>query len=312
MAPTLDRLEFSLSSAPEAKPLDRWGSLWTEQLACQVRFVHGARWRHRIIESGSPDHPALLLLHGIGAHAEWWARNTANLGTTFHVVAPDLVFHGKSGKNDWDRKRWIPLLADGAIDLMDAMNWSGAFIEGASLGAHVAFNLGMRYPSRCRSVILNTGLPRVQRINDAPAAEHRSTRPPLFEHAITTPSFPAMQTWMQGLVAEPARMTDEMVETRLRIYRDPETNAAIRRIYGIGSELPHKMIYTLDQVRSFTPAPLVLWTQHNPGKPWDEASRLVHTIPGARYYVIADAGHWPQWEKPEEHDRIVTEWFLGG
>ena len=28
--------------------------------------------------------------------------------------------------------------------------------------------------------------------------------------------------------------------------------------------------------------------------------------------VIEDAGHWPQWEKPEEHDQVLIEFINGG
>jgi pimeloyl-ACP methyl ester carboxylesterase len=27
---------------------------------------------------------------------------------------------------------------------------------------------------------------------------------------------------------------------------------------------------------------------------------------------MADAAHWPQWEKPEEHDQVLIEFINGG
>ena len=49
---------------------------------------------------------------------------------------------------------------------------------------------------------------------------------------------------------------------------------------------------------------------HIAGEPCDLDA--IHRI-AARHnlHVIEDAGHWPQWEKPEEHDRVVTA-FLSG
>ena len=35
-------------------------------------------------------------------------------------------------------------------------------------------------------------------------------------------------------------------------------------------------------------------------------------IPGARLYVIADAGHWPQWEKPGEFLRAHHDFLILG
>ncbi len=305
-------LEFTPGNLFPVQKVDHWGSLWNEQLGCQVRFLQGVRWRHRIVESGSLDNPNLLLLHGFGAHAEWWARNMANLGKSFHVVAPDLVFHGKSGKDGWDRRDWVRLLADGVTDLMDVLRWKEAFVEGASLGAHVAFNLAMRYPKRCHRVILSTGLPHIRSVDDARVATRRPNSSYLAEQAIRQPSFETIRVWMQKLVAEPGRMTDEMVELRARLYRDPVLNTSMRQLYGIDTKLPEKKIYALEEVNSFSPSVLLIWTEKNPGTSWKTASQRACMIPNSRYHIIGDAGHWPQWEKPEEHDHLVAEWFLAG
>ena len=33
-------------------------------------------------------------------------------------------------------------------------------------------------------------------------------------------------------------------------------------------------------------------------------------IPGSEFTVIKDAGHWPQWEKPEEFNEVLTNFLL--
>jgi 2-hydroxy-6-oxonona-2,4-dienedioate hydrolase len=54
---------------------------------------------------------------------------------------------------------------------------------------------------------------------------------------------------------------------------------------------------------------LVFWTDHNPIHGTDAAKRMAELM-NADYYCMEGAGHWPQWEKPEEHDRIITEFML--
>ncbi|MEV5835451.1 alpha/beta fold hydrolase [Nocardia sp. NPDC052112] len=306
--------QFTLPNEPQCKPLDDWRSVWIEMMGTQVRYVQGARWRHRILEAGTPDKPPLLLLHGIGAHAECWARNLVALGEHFHVVAADMVFHGYSSKNDWDPTRWVELLAEGVIDLMDALGWDDAYVQGESLGGHVTFNVGMRFPERLRRIILNTGLPRL-RFPDQPPPITRgggaSNLSELSQRAITEPTFEGLRPRMEWLVSDPARMTEEMIGVRLKLYQDPEINASIRRIYGIDTEWPHITVYDAQDAAEFAPETLVLWTEHNPDKAWDEARKTAEVLPNAQYYLIPDAGHWPQWEKPELHDAILTAWFLG-
>jgi hypothetical protein len=38
---------------------------------------------------------------------------------------------------------------------------------------------------------------------------------------------------------------------------------------------------------------------------------LLDWLPDARLHVIADAGHWPQWEKREEYLRVHRDFLLG-
>ncbi len=33
-------------------------------------------------------------------------------------------------------------------------------------------------------------------------------------------------------------------------------------------------------------------------------------IPNSELVVIKDAGHWPQWEKPEEFNNLLTNFLL--
>ena len=43
-----------------------------------------------------------------------------------------------------------------------------------------------------------------------------------------------------------------------------------------------------------------------------EAEMLLGWLPDARLYVIADAGHWPQWEKRDEYLRVHHDFLLTG
>ena len=54
---------------------------------------------------------------------------------------------------------------------------------------------------------------------------------------------------------------------------------------------------------------LVLWSDKNPGTGPDAGQRLADLIPGSEFYCINDAAHWPQWEQPEEHDRVVRDFL---
>ena len=117
---------LKLSKAVTCKPLDEWQSVAVELLGTQTRFVQGKRWRHRVIECGEGGEP-LFLIHGIGGHAETYARNLHNLANNgFHVYAIDALYHGFTDKEPYsDEERWDNQV-DALADLITALGYEKA------------------------------------------------------------------------------------------------------------------------------------------------------------------------------------------
>jgi len=294
-------------------------TLWSDLLGSQVHYV-GRHFRTRVVEAG--DGPALVLLHGIGGHAEAYARNVVRLGETFRAMAIDLVWHGFSGKPPYVGGRDIQTYAEQVLDLLDDQGIARAHVEGESLGGWVGMYLALEHPDRVDHLVLNTTAG-VQWRADTMAEHgergarhnHAAGRELLGQRslqAINEPSRATIRRRLEWLMASPDRVTDELVDVRYRIYTEPETQAALKAVFenafgGVGPERRHIAEDELALIRTPT---LVLWTDKNPGTGPDVGRRIAERIPGARFALIEDAAHWPQWEKPEEHDAIVGE-FLG-
>lgn len=118
-------------------------------------------------------------------------------------------------------------------------------------------------------------------------------------------------------MADPSRMTDEMVEIRLRLYQDEAINAAMRRWHKLDQADPgpdpfdYEPQWDEEDLRGFQPDALVFWTEHNPGEGPELGEYFASCIPGCGFYCMKDAGHWPQWERPEEHDQVLIEFING-
>lgn len=104
-------------------------------------------------ESGPPDGPPLVLVHGWSLDGEMtYGPLVARLGDRVRIVVPDLRNHGKS---DWIRSRYeVADLADEVAGVLDAVGVRGATVMGYSLGGMVTMELARRAPHLVARMIL--------------------------------------------------------------------------------------------------------------------------------------------------------------
>lgn len=301
-------------------------TIWTDLLGAQTHFL-GERYRTRVIEAGSGD--PLILMHGIGGHAEAYSRNVVRLGGSFRAMAIDFLWHGYSDKPEYVDGEDIPAYAAQVLDLMDSQGLERAHFEGESLGGWVGMWLALHHPDRVNQLVLNTtagirwheqhdhghGAPTT---HAAPthAGDRVGGRSALAERslaAISEPTPELIRKRLEWLMAEPDRVTDELVDVRLAMYSDPEVQRSLRAVFlnaFAGEGAPRKEIDEAELVNIAAPT-LVLWTDHNPGTGPEVGRKIARAIPGAQFACMTDAAHWPQWEHAETHDELLTRFLRG-
>jgi lipase len=132
--------------------------------------------RLHLHEWGDPRAPAVVCVHGIGAHGRRFRRLAEDrLADRFRVLAPDLRGHGRSGHDPpWD-------LSTNLKDLLETVTAAGvgaAAWIGHSFGGRLLLELCARAPERVESIVLLDPaiqiLPHVGRDFAAQAATDRS------------------------------------------------------------------------------------------------------------------------------------------
>ncbi|WP_252250735.1 alpha/beta hydrolase [Clostridium sp. ZBS13] len=96
---------------------------------------------------------ALVLLHGNGENLEYFKNQIEYFSNKYMVIAIDTRGHGKSTKGNIPFDFW--LFSDDVISILDKVNIKKAHILGFSDGGNTALHLGLKYPDRIRSLILN-------------------------------------------------------------------------------------------------------------------------------------------------------------
>lgn len=303
---------FKLAKRPSERSHASWGTVEQELRGVTERQVDGARWTHRVLEAGEGE--PLLLYHGIGGHAEAFARNMATLSAEFHVYAVDALFHGGSSKTDFEFARMYELLAEGFIDLVDALGHDSVHFAGDSLGAQFGVVVGLKWPQRLKRMVLTNGF-YLQRDGMPIEAKTEVVKDlgKLSSLAITEPNELTVGARLRWLMADPDRMTDDMIRIRTRLYTDPAVNESLRRIFNIGDPRGFSLHlydwpYGEGELAEWEPETLVVFGEHNPGTDLNFAKYCASLI-DSWYYIVKDAGHWPQWEKPDEYNHLLIEFL---
>lgn len=116
------------------------------------------------VESGNPNGPPILLIHGYTDNARSWSLMTPYLNQKYRIISMDLRGHGKSSK-----PACCYTLQDMSYDaklLLDKLNIKKAIIVGHSLGSLVTQVLAERFPNQVSKVVLISSTSSTSRISD--------------------------------------------------------------------------------------------------------------------------------------------------
>lgn len=294
-------------STKESQP-----TYWVDLIDCQVYQVKG-KYRTRVLETGHPDNPALVLLHGTGGHLENYARNIPALAEHFHVIAMDFIWHGRSQTEEFNQEI-IPTLVDQVIDIMNCFGIEQANVEAQSMGGWVAMQLAINHPERVNRLVLTTTMGYKPNPDSIPGYVEPdwTANLPASLSMLNDPSFDNVRTRMGRILARPELLTDEAVQVRQAIYQKPELRDVQLKFITeyLTGEVITKHIVTDELAARIQQPVLVYWGDKNRTPP-AFGQHLANTVQNGRFHCAANTGHWAQFESADEHNQVVTD-FLNG
>lgn len=266
-------------------------SVWSDltNTAFSQGFLDAGGIRTRYLMAGDPSKPLLLLLHGVGGHAEAYTRNLGVHAQHFWTVAIDMIGHGWTDKPDINYQ--LPDYGKHVLDVLKALGRDKASISGESLGGWVATWLAVHHPGCLDRLVLNTA----GGWTAHPEVMERIKR--LSNEAATNPTWKGIRTRLEFLMYDKANVPDDLIETRRAIYAQDGFAASMARIMCLQDmDIRRVNMITEAQYRSIDKPTLVVWTSHDPTATPAEGAQIADMIPGAKYMVMNKCGHWPQYE----------------
>ena len=114
--------------------------------------VAGHRMHYYVL--GPDDGRPVVLIHGLGGHAEDWRNLSPFLRAAgFRVYMPDLFGYGRSEKPA-DFSYAIPDQAEAVVAFMDAMHLQQVDLGGWSMGGWIVQEVAAHHPDRIRKLML--------------------------------------------------------------------------------------------------------------------------------------------------------------
>ncbi|MGP4022551.1 alpha/beta fold hydrolase [Actinomadura sp. 3N407] len=285
-------------------------SFWTDSLGAEVRFRDAAGWRTRSIEAGDGD--AVILMGGLTGHAEAFLRNIVPLSERgLRVFAIDALGHGLSARPT-DVTYHAPVFTEHLLGFLDAIGAKRAHLVGQSLGGWTALFTALKHPDRVGKVISVTGaglLLSDEKSLDESKRVHAQVKT-VTAKAATAPTRESVRARLEWLMADPATVTDELVECRYRYYTLPGAEEALAKLVAEqpGEANRAHMLDEADLARIGNET-LIVWTDHNPTTPAEVGRRAAQIMPHAHFDMITGAGHWPMFEQPGQFNRIVGDFL---
>ncbi|KUI26707.1 alpha/beta fold hydrolase [Mycobacterium sp. GA-2829] len=253
------------------------------------------------LEAGQGD--PVVLLHGgeFGASAELgWERVIDALAERYHVLAPDMLGFGRSAKVvDFTDGRGMRIRH--VARFCEVLGVRSAHFVGNSMGA---INLLVDATSGApvlpaRSLVALCGGGTIERNEHANA---------LYDYDATVDG---MRRIVTALFADPSYPADDTyVQRRYDSSIAPGAweSLAAARFRRPGLEPPPPPSSTRPYERIDVPA-LIVEGERDKLLPSGWAAEIAAQITGARWAVIAEAGHCPQIEQPEAVIDLLLEFF---
>jgi 2-hydroxy-6-oxonona-2,4-dienedioate hydrolase/4,5:9,10-diseco-3-hydroxy-5,9,17-trioxoandrosta-1(10),2-diene-4-oate hydrolase len=265
-----------------------------------------------VAETG--DGPPVVLLHGGGPGASGvanYARNIAELAKTYRVIVPDLPGYGRSTKGV-DAADPFGYLADALRGVLDRLGLDRAHLVGNSYGGACALRLALDTPDRVdRMVLMGPG-----GIGTTRALPTRGLNSLLNYYSGDGPSRPKLERFIrQYLVFNAADVPDSVIDARYRDSVDPEVVAAppLTRPSGPNAlRTLWRMDFTRDERLSRLPVPtLVLWGAADQVNRPSGGRMLAERLPNCDLYLVANTGHWVQFERADLFNRVCADFLAG-
>jgi pimeloyl-ACP methyl ester carboxylesterase len=275
------------------------------QTTYHYQLVNGIKMFYR--EAGDKNKPTIVLLHGYPSSSHTYRNLIPMLGTYYHVIAPDNMGSGYSGRLDPDKVKYtFDTLADYTNSLLDSIGVKDYIMYMQDFGAPVGYRMYSRNPKRVTHLI----------VQNANAYMDGLTvdRQQFFKSAHEDTSQEKID-FLYGLTTEKSIINKQYlfdIDPTMQHIQSPD--AWTHDLHFLQSDTDRKIQVQLFQdyynnllsypswqkmLRENQPKTLIVWGKKDLKFTADGAKAYLRDLPNAELHLL-DAGHFAAEEKTNE------------
>jgi pyruvate dehydrogenase E2 component (dihydrolipoamide acetyltransferase) len=256
--------------------------------------VETAAGRIRFLKLGEGGGTPVVFIHGFGGDLNNWLFNQPPLAEGRVTYAIDLPGHGGSTKEVGAGD--VGAMTSAVCAFMDAVGLKRAALVGHSLGGAVSLDLALNHPERVQSATLI-----------CPAGLGPDISMEYIDGFMTTSRARKLRPILEMLVADPALVTNEMVEDVLKFKRLDGVEAALNKIASATFAGGRQALQLTDKLDALQVPVQVIWGAQDRIVPARHGEGLPAAI---KVTLLADAGHLAHMEKANEVNELIKA-FIG-
>jgi 3-oxoadipate enol-lactonase len=237
--------------------------------------------------------PLVVFMHGIGGNRTNWRDQLPDFGARYHAMAWDARGYGLS--DDYDGPLDFGAFAADLLRLLDHFGAEKAFLIGLSMGGRIAQDFYPRHPDRVAAMVLcdtmpsfNAGLTPEQR-----AEFIRLRKEPLVNGKEPKDIAPVVARTLLSKNA-PDWAFDRLVESMAMLHKGSYIKTVEATTHYDRVDLPNIKV----------PVLLVFGSEDRLTTP-EVGRSMAAAIPDADLFIVENAGHLPNIEKPREFNAKV-------
>jgi pimeloyl-ACP methyl ester carboxylesterase len=259
-------------------------------------------------DQGSGD--VLLLIHGLGSNAKGWKMNMAALSERHRVIAVDLPGYGHSSKDYYPYS--LSFYAEVLTEFLTELGIEEATFVGHSMGGQIAIIAALDHPERVDKLVLIAPAG-IEEFEEGEKDWFRSVAvPELTKDATVRQIDINLKRNFYVYPPEAEFMVTDRIQVRGASDFEMYAYAVAQNIKAMVNEP------TTDRLKDITQPTLVIFGEYDAlipnvflhgGSTREVGETAEAEIPNAQLVMVDNAGHFVQFEKPEEVNRAMLRFL---